>query len=587
MTFPNTPWTTPLALLAALAIAGCGDDGASPSDAPTDPADTTTEDGSDAGGTDPTDGGLDAGADSGTDTVEAPPLPDSAAVDLPEPTLRRLTNRQYRNAIRDVFSPDVVLAGAIEPDVIINGLVAVGSSAASISPRGVEQFAAASYSIAQQALDDPASRARYLTCVDDGPADAACARSVLEAIAQRAWRRPPTGEELDRLSDVTNTAASVLGTLDAGLQYGIAAILQSPNFLYRAEFVPGATAAATPLNDWALASRLAFFLWNSIPDDELLDAARSGTLQQDEVLLAQIDRMQDDPRFADGIRAFFADLYHLDGLDRLSKDSTIFPHMSPDVGPAAREETLRFVEHIVLERDGDVSEFVTLPVSFVNRKLASIYNVRAPERDGFGQIEFSEADGRRGLLGQVSLLALHSHPISTSPTLRGRFIREVLLCGEIEPPPADVDTALPEPDGDAVTLRDRIQRHLDQSTTCGACHIAMDPLGLSLENFDSLGRWRTIDNGAPIDPSGDLDGVPFNDAWHIADVIAEHPDYARCFVTNLYRYTLGRRNVLGDREQLFRLQEWFDASGRRTAPLMRSIAASAAFRSSGPLSTTP
>lgn len=557
----------------ALWLAACGNE---TGDAPA--PDTTADVIPDEGLSDVGDGG---------DTDLDVPFPGDVDVDLPDAALRRMSARQFRNAVRDLFSPDVVVAGAMEPEVITNGLAAIGSSLASFSPRGVEQFQSVAGNVAAQVPADPASRARYFACADAGAPNAECVPEVLDAIASRAWRRPVTDAERSRLAGVATEAINVLGSFDAGIVYGISAILQSPHFLYRNELPTAPAEGTTLLGPWQLASRLSFFLWNSIPDDELRAVAADGSILDEDVLLAQVDRMMDDGRFREGLRAFFTDLYHLDGLDRLSKDSTIFPHMGPDVGPAAREETLLFLEHIVLERDSSIADIVTLPISFVNRKLAAIYDVRAPSRDGFGQVEFTEADGRRGIMGHLSVLALHSHPVSSSATLRGRFIREVLLCGEIEPPPADVNTALPEPEGNAVTLRDRVQRHLDQSDTCSSCHLAMDPLGLALENFDSLGRWRELDNGGEIDPSGDLDGVPFNDAWDLAYVVAEHPDYARCFVTNVYRYTLGRRNTLGDRQQLVALQSWFDASGRRVQPLLRAIALSTAFRSTGPLAPNP
>lgn len=514
--------------------------------------------------------------------VEPGPDPSTVAIVPPANRIRRLTSTQYRNAIGDLFGTDVVIPPALEPDPELAGLLSVGASAASVSQRGVEQYEDAAFAIAQQVLGDTARRAAAVPCTPAGTVDDTCAATYLTALTRRAWREPADSEAIARLVQVAAVAADTQGDFYTGLTFATAAVLQSPRFLYRFEIgTPSPDNASVHLlDDWELASRLSFFLWNTIPDETLLAAAESGALNTPQGLATEVDRLLADPRARRGIRTFFTELYHLYALDRMAKDATLFVHFSPDLGPSAREETLGTIEHHVFDLDADYRDLMTTRTTWINRKLASLYNVRAPSREGFGLAELPDDGSRRGLLGHVSTLSLHSHPVSSSATLRGRFVREVLLCNTVEPPPVDVNTALPEPSGTTRTLRERVAEHLTEES-CAGCHNQMDPIGLGLENFDAVGRWRQLDNGAEIDPSGVLDGVAFTDAWEMGAVLRDHPDLPRCLVRNLYRYALGRENAVGDRAQLQALQGAFASEGYRVQALIRSVALSAAFRVAG------
>ena len=197
----------------------------------------------------------------------------------------------------------------------------------------------------------------------------------------------------------------------------------------------------------------------------------------------------------------------------------------------------------------------------------------------------SGADARTGLLGHVSFLAQHSHPVSTSPTLRGKFIRETLLCHSIPEPPADVDTSIPEPSGDAPTLRDRVNEHLEVEV-CAACHSLTDPLGLGLENFDGLGRYRQTDNSHPIDASGEVDGATFTDASSLAEALRGHPDLGPCLTENLYRYAMGRAQTAGELELVDSLATRFKRQDNTLRSLMRDVAMSDGFRKLDPVTLT-
>jgi hypothetical protein len=510
-----------------------------------------------------------AGCAGGEAPVVLEPLPDVAASDAP---LRRLTAEQYRAAVRDVLGSDLVLPPSLEPDVPYAGLVALGVARTSVSAWGVEQYEAAAFDLAEQVLADPARRDALVPCTPAGVVDDGCAQAFLTGVGLELWRRPLTAEELTALTAVVADAATTLGDFHQGLQYGLAAMLQSPSFLYRWELGEGGA-----FGDYAVASRLSFLLWNTTPDDALLAAAGRGELRTEAGLVAQVERLLASPRARAGVRSFFDELYELYRLDELVKDPNLFVHYDTELGPAAREETLRVIERLVFDDDGDFRDLMTTTDTFVDRRLAAVYQVRAPAREGFGPVTLPEDGQRRGLLGQVSVLALHSHPEGTSAVLRGRFVRKVLLCGVIPPPPVNVNTALPEPSAEAPTLRERNKVHLE-SPECAGCHALMDPVGLGLENFDSVGRERHRDNGAAIDPSGQLDGVPFQTPWELAGVVREHPALPRCLVRNLYRYATGVEESGAEQVLLSGLSERFEAQGYRVKALLRDLATSPAMR---------
>lgn len=504
----------------------------------------------------------------------ATPVPPAVA---PPSGAPRLSVAQYRNAVRDIFGPSVVVPAAIEPDTSLEGFVSLGAAQSAISPRGVEQYEEAAFKIAEQALASPASREALVPCKPTGPADGACARAFVAALGRKVWRRPLSDEEITALAGVTTGAGEKLGDFYEGAAFGVAALLQAPSFLYRPVIGEPDPAGGRRATSHEMASRLSFFLWNSTPDEALLDAADRGDLTEPAAVAAEVERMLDDPRARAGLRNFVTENLRLDQLDQLSKDPKVFTVYSPDLGPAAREETLRDFEHLVFDEDGDYRDVFTTRRTFVNPKLASMYQVAAPDPDGFAIVDLPADVPRRGLLGQVSFLALNAHPTSSSATLRGKLIRTILLCGDIPPPPADVNTALPEPAPDALTLRDRVAKHLEDPF-CATCHLRMDPIGLGLETFDGVGRYRQKENGAVIDPSGDLDGAPFAGALELAQRVRNHPDLAGCLVRRMYGYATSFAPRASEDEVIGALTAGFEASGYRIKALMSAIATSPGFR---------
>ncbi len=495
---------------------------------------------------------------------------------------QRLTVAQYRNAVRDLFGEEVVVPPALEPDVPLDGLESVGASKSTISARGIEQYEAAALKIGNQVIANPKLLERVLPCKPESLGDAACARTFATTLGRRAWRRPITDAEAKKMVDIVIGSGLTLGGFEKGVAYGISAFLQSPNFLYRPAV--GEDDPTRPGNKrytgYELATRLSFFLWNTTPDDALLDAAEAGTLGTYEGVSKEVDRMLASPKARDGLRNFVSQWLRLGDLDRLSKDAKLFTTYNVELGPMAREETLRVFEDIVFDQDGDVRDVVTTRRTFVTPKLAAMYQVPAPAADGFAPIELPESSPRRGLLGQIAFLALYAHPTSSSATLRGKFVREKLLCVDIPAPPVNVNTALPEPTPDAKTLRQRVKIHLTEPT-CAGCHKIMDPIGLGLENFDGIGRYRQTENGAVIDPTGELDGVKFNNPAELAKAIHDARDFPWCIARNVYRFATGQKPGNDESATIDALTERFKSDGYRLKSLLAEVATSPAFRAMG------
>ncbi len=538
------------------------------------------------------DAGPDAIDDVGPDAVSRPdanpPRPTTAYVPN-EPRLRRLTQRQYTNTVRDILGESLVVTRSLEPDVRAEGSTSIGGTNSTISQRGTEQFQDSAYDIAQQVLRSAERRAMVLSCTPAAVRDDACAESFLRAYGKRLWRRPLSDSELATLVTISGRAADALTDFHRGLEFGLAGLLQAPEFLFRAE-IGTMRGAERRFERFELASRLAYFLWNGPPDDALLSAAENNQLEDSAMLGAQIDRMLASPKARRGLEAFFTDWLRLDELDFISRDATLYPAFGADFGPSAREEVLRTLDWIALDRDADFRDALTTRETFVNRRLASIYGVTFPVRGApvtqFERVEFPASQPRRGILGMAAFLALEAHPTSTSPTLRGKFVREILLCQTMPAPPVGVNTAVPEPSATARTLRDRLQVH-QEVPSCRGCHLLMDNIGLGFENFDALGRYRTIENGVLIDASGTLDVLPFANAAELANTLRDDPAFPRCMVNRLYRHAWGFHEEEPQREEVERLLTSFSTSGFKLKGLLRTIAIGEAFRRASVIEIPP
>ena len=499
--------------------------------------------------------------------------------------MRRLTQEQYRNTIQDVFG-DVALSGQFEPDPPADHLIAVGSSQAIVTPAGLEGYKRTAMGIGAQIVD-PLHRDQMIPCkpVSTSAPDDACARQFLAKVGRLLFRRPMTQEELASFVKVAADGANQVSDFYFGLQLALAGLLQSPNFLFihdEIEQDPEAPGAYR-LTQHAMASRLSFMLWNAPPDLELLDAAERGELRTRRGLKRQVERMMASPRLEIGVRVFFADMLSFAGFEVLAKDTQLYPSYNRDVARQAQEQTLRTIVDHLLVKDGDYRDLFTTSKTFLKPLLASVYRVPTTGYDtkesGWMEFELPKDMPQAGILTQVSFVALHSHPGKTSPTLRGRALRELLMCQKVPDPPADVDFSKFEQadNTQAPTVRQRLLMH-NTEPACAGCHKIMDPIGLALENFDTVGAFRLTENSQPIDVSGEVDGVSYKDASGLGAALHDNPRTTACLVERVYSYAVGRTPSRSERTWLREhAQKSFAADGYRLKPLLRGIALNPGF----------
>lgn len=552
--------------LILLTMLGC-DEGTEPISSPTSQANNDTEAGLD---TEP------SVEDAGNQQGETQPRNWKDNWEPTYPVLRRLTKEQYGNVLRDAFGDKLVIPTSLEPDNRSHGLMAVGASINGLSPVGAEKYFSAAKAVSKQVVNQAELRSLHLTCAEGlDMADEDCLNAVLDTYGRKLWRRTLTQGERDELLSLAAEAQQALSTSLPGVETLLTGLLLSPHFLYiMTPTVEGE--GGTRYSGEAMASRISFFLWNSAPDEELLSAAEEGLLDTAEGLEEQVARMITDPKTRRGMRAFFTDWWELDLVDDLLKDPKTFPHFYAKLGIDAREETLRFMEEIVFDNPIDIRELYTSTTTFVNPPLASIYQVPSPTLEGFGRVELDPNAERAGLLGQVSFLATQAHPTRPSPTLRGVFVREKLLCLSMPPPPANVDTTVPETSLDAPTIKEILEVHMKEPS-CAVCHAMTDPIGLGFERFDGIGRYRLLENGTPIDPTGSLDKIDFVDARGLGRAVAEHPRSIPCVVSTAWIYANGRGLGPDDNHVIKDLEFRFEEGGYQLLSLLAEIAVHPAF----------
>jgi hypothetical protein len=389
---------------------------------------------------------------------------------------------------------------------------------------------------------DSVSRRKIFLCTPKGSRDEkACAEKILSMLATRGYRRPVTDEEVQSLLGFYQSGRDEKD-FDEGIEKGLERILAAPSFLFRVEHVPTNVAAGSVyrLGDLDLASRLSFFLWSSIPDDELRNLAISGRLHEPKVLEQQVGRMLHDPRSRALVDGFANRWLGLSRLAGLVPDTDLYREFDENLRDAMATETKTFVGS-QLQEDRSVTELVTADYSYLNERMARHYGIPDIYGDRFRRVKFTDGV-RGGLLGQASILAVTSYPNRTSVTVRGRYLLTNLLGAPPPPPPPNVPT-LKEPgvDGQPRSLRQRMELHR-KNTVCASCHQRMDPLGFALENFDTLGKWRTESDGAPIDASGSLpDGTRFEGIVGLRRLLGSHKeDFVRTFTEKLMAYAVGR-----------------------------------------------
>jgi mono/diheme cytochrome c family protein len=455
-------------------------------------------------------------------------------------TIQRLNKAEYNNTVRDLVGLDLRLADEFPSDDVGNGFDNIGD-VLTLPPLLLEKYLGAAATIADRVYEDKAALKRvfpYEPQSDDQRVEVA--RRNVEEFATKAFRRPLTEDEKERLFGIMRFAWQRDSSEAEIFKTVIAAILSNPYFIFRIEQDPDPQDedGIRQLNGYELASRLSYFLWSSMPDQRLFDLAQSGELTEHQVLVAQAKRMLADPKSRALVDNFAGQWLQLRDLSRLMPDPGKFPDFDGDLRTAMRRETEMFFETMIRE-DRSVLELLNADFTYVNERLARHYGIPEVSGDQFQRVPL--ADGRRGVLTHASILLLTSNPTRTSPVKRGKWILDNMLAEPPPPPPANV----PELEEDAETLgslREQMEQHR-ANESCAVCHRTMDALGFGLENFDAIGAWRDKDGRYTIDASGELPGGrKFDGAAELVKILVDEKkeEFCRCLAGKLLVYGLGR-----------------------------------------------
>ena len=487
------------------------------------------------------------------------------------PPLVRLTRDEYDNTVRDLLGDDTRPARSFPRDETLLGF----ELGATVSPVHLELY--------MSAAEDLAASASVASLVaphcDIAAMDDACAREVIHAFGLRAYRRPLEPAQVDRL--LTVYRAGIADGPDTAMRMVIEAMLQSPYFLYRVELGVADPAAAddvVPLTAWERASRLSYLVWASMPDDVLLAAAAADELATADQLAAQARRMVEDPKAQGAMRDFYLRWLELD-LSSVSKDPELFPEFDDALARSMETEIAMRIDHVLWEGEGTFAELMTAPYTFVDGRLAELYGIDGVTGDEFVQVDLDPAE-RPGLLTLPGLMAMHSHTNQSSPVLRGKFIRERILCQHLPQPPPDLVVTAPEPT-EGQSTRDRFERHRSDPS-CSSCHQLMDPIGYGFETFDAIGRFRTSDEGVAIDSSGEIVSTPttdgtFADTAELIDVLSNSEDVQRCVTVQWVRNALRRPEGTEDQCGIDQVQRAFEESGHDLRELIVALVQSDLF----------
>ena len=432
---------------------------------------------------------------------------------------------------------------------------------------------------------DTPSRRKIFICHPSGNStsmdEAACAKKILSTLARRAYRRPVTDEDVQTLLRFYEAGRSESGFV-AGIGMALERMLISPEFLFRIERDPEGVAANTayPVNDLELASRLSFFLWSSLPDDELLELAERGRLKDPVVLEQQVQRMLADGR-AKALVSNFAGLWlQVRNLRSVSPDPEAFPYFDEELREAFQQETELFLESMLRE-DRSVLDLLNADYTFLNERLARHYQIPNVYGSHFRRVTLAgENENRRGLLGQGSILTVTSYANRTSLVLRGKWVMNNILGTPPPPPPPDVPFLKEQSkDGKILSLRERMEQHRT-NPSCASCHVVMDPLGFALENFDGIGHWRTDDGDSPVDSSGMLpDGSRFEGPKGLRKVLLDKEEqFVHTVTEKLLTYALGRGLEYYDAPAIRKIMREAAPNDYRWSALVRGIVRSTAFQ---------
>jgi len=499
----------------------------------------------------------------------------------PQVVLRRLTHSQYNNTVRDLLKETGNPAGQFPAEDYVNGFKNQ-YEALSVSPILADVYSRSAERLAANTFRRGDSRG-LLPCKPASDDDAACRTEFLRTFGRRAFRRPLDDEEIVSYQAIFLAERNFL----AGAQAVIETMLQSPSFIFRLE--------ATPNPKWrpyAKASGLAYFIWNTAPDDALLDSAARGDLNTPDGIERVTRRMLDDPRARDGVDEFVSEWLRFDRVMSASRERRIYPLFNRELAKAMTEESRRFIADLVWN-DRNFMQAFTAEYSFLNSDLAAVYKLPPPARD-YQRVEFPPDSERAGLLGQSLFLTLSSKPDETAPTGRGLFIREQFLCQQVPPPPPGVDTNLPPvEESKPVTNRERLAMHTGNQV-CAGCHNLIDPIGFGFEKFDAIGmrrekykllfypnltgvagrRAKPKEIDLELDTRGWVAGLPnseFTSPQELGAILAKSPQCQECLVKQVFRYMSGRQDTPADRPVLSRALQAFRQSDYNFKELMVAL----------------
>jgi hypothetical protein len=485
---------------------------------------------------------------------------------------RRLTNLQYRNTVRDLLGLEADTSG-----FLLDTTSGPFAANAELPPQSsdIEHYADAAASLATRAV----ANLPKLACDPKVTGEDPCATKFIADFAARAYRRPPTAEETAALTKVYGVGKEESFT--AGIRLVVEAVLQSPSFLYMAEFGAGA-GGTRKLSGYEVASRLSYLLWNTMPDSGLINAAASGALDQPDAVAKEAMRLVASPRFTDTVSSFHAQMLGAEKLSQpgvVSKDPAAYPEFNDELKAAMQDETNRFLRDVFTAGDGTITSVFTATHSFPSGPLAKLYGAPAPGAGG--RVDFTDGT-RYGILTQGSFLASQpSVQTHYQAVLRGKSVRVNVLCQDIAPPPVGVDFSLP-PGADKMTQQQLLRIH-QENPSCKGCHQLMDNIGFGFENYDGIGRYRTkAADGSMIDASGDVMSSDVQGAFtgpkQLTDKLAQSQEVRACMAKQWFRFTFGREAAEADRCSLASIGAALGAGRGDVRQALIALVKSDAFR---------
>lgn len=543
-------------------------------------------------------GGQNGGAGGSGGTTKPPPGPACKGPADPGPAVfRRLSRHEFDRTVNYLFGLSLPLKEDFPVEERVGGFKFDNNAEAyTVSPRLAEQYLEAAERVAADVVELPNFKT-LIGCDPDLVGADACAATFLSGpLARKIYRRPPTPDEVAVLKGVFDLGKTT--DFKTGMKLVLMTMLQSPRFLYRMEFGAGGRAgdALVRLDPYETATRLSYLVWGFPPDTTLLDAAAANRLSKKEEIAAQVDRLLFDKamdgtvtpnaRARSQIRHFYEQWLEIEKILEVEKDTTIFKRWNKGLLSLFQGEAQRFVDDVFWSGEGGLRALFTARHTFVNEELAKFYGASVPvparikpeEQAPFTRVEVDGVQ-RGGLLSQGAFLAIWGKANQTSPVHRGLFVREQLLCSPLPPPPNDVAIEIPALDP-TLTTRERFAKH-EEVTACKGCHQLMDRIGVGFENYDAIGAHRTIENGKPIDASGEVvladRSIKFNGVMELEQQLSEMPEVSDCMVRQVFRFAFGRLETEADACTLAFLRERFAAGGHRFRDLLVALTETEAF----------